>query len=243
MYLSFDSLPQFICFSPRKFYAGEHHMDRRINESVLLLIKSGTLNFEEDGVPISLSAGEYYIQRPSLRQTGKAVSLSPSYYYIHFFGSFGDSGLPLRGTFDMEIIQKYIDELITIGHDAPKMELHKNLYCILSDLSKPEKDTTAHDIKKYILRNYNKAITLDQICEALNFSKNHLIRVFKKQYGKTPYQFLIEYQLEQARQLLLTTNRSCEQIAYSVGFEDYSVFYRAFKKRFNVAPTHYGHNN
>ena len=240
MKLSLDVLPQFICFSPRKFYACERHIDRCINESVLLLRKSGVLNFEENGVPVSLKEGEYYIQRPLIHQTGNEVSLSPNYYYIHFFGDYNKTGLSLRGTFDLELIKRYIDELLSIGQDAPKMKLNKNLYCILSALSKSEKDSLSHDIKMYIIKNYNKAITLDTLCEQFNFSKNHLIRIFKQQYGKTPYQFLIEYQLEQARQLLLTTNRSCEQIAFSVGFEDYSVFYRAFTKRFNTSPIRYG---
>ena len=241
MKLSFDILPQFICFSSREFYPGEHHIDRCINESVLLLMKSGVLNFEEDGVPVSIKKGEYYIQRPLIHQTGKEVSLSPNYYYIHFFGEYDEIGLPLRGTFDMELIKKYIDELLVIWQDAPKMELNNNLYCILSALSKSEseKDTPAHDIKIYIIKNYNKSITLDNLCKQFNFSKNHLIRIFKQQYGKTPYQFLIEYQLEQARQLLLTTTRSCSQIAFFVGFEDYSVFYRAFTKRFKTPPTRY----
>lgn len=236
MKLSFDSLPQYLFSSPRQFFEGEHHMERYFDESVLILMRAGELCFEEDGEPIRLNPGEYYIQRPFIHQTGIAVSHSPSYYYIHFYGEFGDMGLPLFGTFSNEKISRYTTELELLGERASKVERAKNFYSILSELYRAEDKSPASQIKELLILNFDKRYTLDEVCATLNFSKNHLIRIFHEQYGKSPYRFLIEYRLEKARRLFMTTELSCEQVAYSVGFEEYSVFFKAFRKYYGIAP-------
>lgn len=239
MKLSLDSLPKFIFSSPRQFLENEHHIERYIDESVLLLIRKGHLCFEENGVPVRLNPKEYYIQRPNIHQTGKQESLSPNYYYIHFYGEYKDVGLSLHGTFDDEKIRKYTDALDSLGYGASSVEIHKNFYAILSELSKTEVNDPAIRIKNFLLQNYDKPVSLNRISEELNFSKNQLIRIFRSQYGKTPYRFLTEYRLEKARQLLLTTDRSYEQIGYSVGFEEYSVFFKAFRNHYGLSPSSY----
>lgn len=239
MKLSLDTLPQFIFSSPRQFLENEHHIERYTSESVLILLRKGHLCFEENGTPVRLNPGEYYIQRPNMYQTGIQPSLSPNYYYIHFYGEYQDRGLPLHGTFIEERIRKYTDQLDALSYGASSVEIHKNFYAILSELSKTDNDTPAIHIKNFILQNYNKAISLDDISAELNFSKNHIIRIFSSQYGKTPYRFLTEYRLEKARQLLLTTDQTCEQIGYSVGFEEYSIFFKAFRNYYGISPSSY----
>ena len=240
MKLSFEHLPKFIFSSGRKFYAGERHIERVIDESVLILMKKGELCFEEDGVPVRLKAHEYYIQRPNVYQTGKAASLSPEYYYVHFYGKYDETaGLPLRGTFNEADVNEYIERLETLGHNAPKLELHCAFYSLLLKLAGQSANTLAQKIKNYMIQNFDRPITLADLCSAFNFSKNHIIKVFGAQYHKSPYRFLTEYRLEKARQLLLTTNHSCEQIAAACGFETYSVFFKAFRSYYGVTPSRY----
>ena len=98
--LSFEHLPQY-CFSAnRQFEKNECHMERTYKLSVLLLVRRGVLRFSENGVPIEVSAGEYYIQCAGLHQQGPVPSDSPNYYFIHFKGDFCKAGaLPIRGKF------------------------------------------------------------------------------------------------------------------------------------------------
>lgn len=240
MKLSFNSLPQYVYSSWRNFFDGEHHIKRCIDESVLILVYQGELCFEENGSPVSLRANEYYVQRAFTKQTGFAKCASPKYFYIHFFGDYEEHyGLPLRGTFNSQALKPLIDDLNNLGHDASKLEFHKCFYSILSALSKNHNVSPAQQIKNYLLQHYDTALTLDDVSRALNFSKNHLIRLFKEQYGKTPYRFLTEYRLEKAKQLLSTTNRSCQTIANDVGFDRYSVFYKAFLSYYKITPTQF----
>ncbi len=240
MKLSFNTLPEYIFSSWRNFFDGEHHIKRCIDESVLILVYQGELRFEENGIPVALHANEYYIQRPFTKQTGNAKCSAPKYFYIHFHGEYDElHGLPLRGTFDERHLKPFIEDLNNLGHDASKLEFHKCFYSILFELSKNDNVSPAQQIKNYLLQHYDSALTLDDVSRDLNFSKNHLIRLFRAQYGKTPYRFLTEYRLEKAKQLLSTTNRSCQTIANDVGFDRYSVFYKAFLNYYKITPTQF----
>lgn len=239
MKLSLNSLPVFLFSAPRQFVENEHHIERYIDESVLILMRKGQLCFEEDGVPVRLNPGEYYIQLPNKHQTGVRPSLSPNYYYIHFRGEYSDRGLPLRGTFAEERVRPYTLQLDALEFSSSAVEIHKNFYSILSELSRTENDSPAIHIRNFLIQNYNKPVSLDDVADELNFSKNHLIRIFRARYDKTPYRFLTEYRMEKARQLLLTTGKTYEQISYAVGFDEYSIFFKAFRSYFGFSPREY----
>lgn len=53
--------------------------------------------------------------------------------------------------------------------------------------------------KMYIEESYAEPIDINRIAEAGFFSKYHFIRVFKKIYGKTPYQYLTFMRIEKAK--------------------------------------------
>ena len=82
--LSMDSLPTYRFSSFRYFDKGEHHMERTFREDVLLLVMDGVLRFHEDGTPVEVGSGEFYIQRHGLHQVGIEESDTPKYFYIHF---------------------------------------------------------------------------------------------------------------------------------------------------------------
>ena len=55
----------------------------------------------------------------------------------------------------------------------------------------------------YAMEHYQESITLDEIAEKANMSKNAFCRYFKKRTNKTFFQFLIEIRIENACKLLL----------------------------------------
>lgn len=233
--LNINKLPTYIFSSYRSFKENEHHISRKINESVLILMIDGELNFEENGILKTLRKGDYYIQKPNIYQTGKKVSKLPKYYYIHFNGEYGETGLNETGKFYYEKIQDYINKLELLDE---KDFFEKNLYfhLILESLLIKKENSIAEQIKIYLINNYQEKKSLINIANKFNFSENHIIRIFKKTFKVSPYQFLLNYRLEKAKQLLITTEMDCLEIAYLVGFDDYSVFYKAFKKKYLVSP-------
>ncbi|MBQ8558680.1 MAG: helix-turn-helix transcriptional regulator [Tyzzerella sp.] len=240
--LSFDKLPHYIYSNHRQFHTHEHHIDRIFNEDVLILMRKGILRFSEDNEPVELHANEYYLQRAGLHQTGILESEKPNYFFIHFNGTFEENGnLPLRGTFQSKSIQPLLDEMMLLGLESPKIEYERLFYTLLSELAKQQRgETMAEKIRSYLLQNYTNPISLQDISDHCCFlSKNSIVNIFKKTYGKTPYRYLTDYRLDRASEYLVSTQRSLSTIAFDVGFGDYTVFYRAFVEKYGISPKDY----
>ena len=88
----------------------------------------------------------------------------------------------------------------------------------------------------YFHHNYFSDINLNNICEDLQLSKNHIIAVFKKEMGVTPMAYLKTLRLKEASALLSGTNLSVQEIAESVGIPDANYFIKLFKKEYGVTP-------
>lgn len=96
-----------------------------------------------------------------------------------------------------------------------------------------------NSIKEYIRFNYTGPITLDDITELSNFSKNHLIRLFKEKFGRTPIQYKIYLRIERAKQLLAANYDTITEISQFLGFSDSQHFSKTFKKQTGLSPTEY----
>lgn len=86
---------------------------------------------------------------------------------------------------------------------------------------------------------YYTEISLDELSNDLNVSKNHLISTFRKETGVTPIVYLRNIRLKQAAVLLSGSNYSIEEIAESVGIGDANYFIKLFKNQYDMTPNAY----
>lgn len=93
-------------------------------------------------------------------------------------------------------------------------------------------------ILSYTEQNYNEKITIQDITDEFHIGKTVLIRLFKENLNCTFHHHLTLVRLNAAKNMF-TNDLSMETIAESVGFNDYSSFYRAFKKEFGISPKDY----
>jgi AraC family transcriptional regulator len=82
----------------------------------------------------------------------------------------------------------------------------------------------------YISENFSSKITIEELSGQSNLSSSHFTRTFKKYMGSSPYQYLLNYRLIQAKNLLVETNLSVEQISDDCGFYSVGHFIKAFSK-------------
>ena len=79
---------------------------------------------------------------------------------------------------------------------------------------------------------------VDQLAEAMNYSRRQLSRILKKQTGLTPARLIQEVRLQRAyRSLEMRTYHTIAEVANSVGFEDPSYFSKVFVRRFGKTPS------
>ena len=100
----------------------------------------------------------------------------------------------------------------------------------------------AVNTKKYIETNFDKEINLDFLAQSLFTSKFHLIRIFKKYYGVTPRQYLINKRIEKAKEIL-KSGISVSETCYTIGFESITSFSNLFKAKTGISPSVYKKSN
>jgi AraC-like DNA-binding protein len=77
------------------------------------------------------------------------------------------------------------------------------------------------------------------MAKTINLSKDHFIRLFRKEMGCTPQQYINQKKVEQAQLMLLADDVPVKTLAYQLGFEDPSYFSRLFHQRVGCTPVQY----
>ena len=70
-------------------------------------------------------------------------------------------------------------------------------------------------------------------------SKSYFLRLFWRYMGTTPYNYLVNFHITQAKELLVLTDHSVSEIAQKVGFGDASNFSTRFAKATGQSPLQY----
>ena len=107
---------------------------------------------------------------------------------------------------------------------------------LIQKYSNPIRQTIA-----FIHQNLGNTLTLEIIAQNVGFSRTYITHRFKKEVGITPMQYILNKRIEIAKQLLISTNRSIQNIANSVGITDWSYFSKLFKENVGTTPTEYRH--
>ncbi len=97
--------------------------------------------------------------------------------------------------------------------------------------------TLYYRIINYIDSNLTKLDKLSDMAKDLSYNYVYLSRVFKKQFGKSIYEYYCEKKLELAKQYVRGTNKSVTEIAELLNYSSIYVFSRLFKSKFGVSPT------
>ena len=90
--------------------------------------------------------------------------------------------------------------------------------------------------KKFIDEHFYHNINLSGIAQKAHVSRFHFIRLFKKNYGRTPYQYLTEIRIKKAKELL-RSGKTISDVCASVGFESITSFTGLFKKITGSTPS------
>ena len=97
----------------------------------------------------------------------------------------------------------------------------------------------AQKIMDFLAREFRSGLSLQEIGDAVGLSSFRVAHLVKEATGKTVTQHIRLLRIREAQKLLLHTDKSYVEIAYSLGFSDHSYFIRQFRETTGVTPAKY----
>jgi AraC-like DNA-binding protein len=104
-------------------------------------------------------------------------------------------------------------------------------------------DQRFNSILDYTYENYDEHIRINDVAKIANLTKESFCRYFKMQVNKTYVEFLTEYRITRACQMIRDGEKSIKEIGYSCGFDSLSNFYYQFKKITKLSPLEFSRQN
>lgn len=156
---------------------------------------------------------------------------------------------PVYRSHSKDLKEQLLNEMLYIVHNAEESPFHLigHLYLFLDHLiqsskrsnSAPSSKMSDYYIKEaihYIEQNFQNNISIEEIASVCGINRSYFGKIFKKALGRSPQEFLMNYRMLKATELLKLTSLSISEIGSAVGYENQLHFSRAFKRIYGVSP-------
>ena len=179
---------------------------------------------------------------------GTAIQLTPEFMLIYKLFQKADYGIAFDGETKLAVSQKLkqLKDLDTFGQLVEIINIFQLLAAsadqqlLNSDLKSKAfllKDKLRMgDIYKYIDAEYDKSPNVNVVAERVNLTTPAFCRYFKRQTKMTFTEFVNQYRIERAKNLLMQ-HYNINETCYAVGFESLSYFNKLFKAIVGMNPT------
>ncbi|RKN77171.1 AraC family transcriptional regulator [Paenibacillus ginsengarvi] len=97
----------------------------------------------------------------------------------------------------------------------------------------------AYEMKRYIEENALSPVKLEDVASHVGLSVSRAVHLFKSVFDQSIMQYVQQIRLSAARERILFSKMSLEQIAEMCGFNSYTYFYRVFRARYGTSPKEY----
>ena len=163
---------------------------------------------------------------------------------------------PVYSPRDKELRKRMREEMmyIVMHEHETSMHLIGHLYLFLDYLVKsmaPERKPRRNKFKDYYIQealsfiseNYDHDVSVEEIAEAIGIDRSYFGKIFKASIGETPQNYILNYRMVKASELLRLTNMTIGDISAAVGYADYTHFSRAFRSVYGVSPREWRKTN
>lgn len=187
------------------------------------------------------------------------------YSWIEFDGLKVKEALEIAGlTMDSPIYHSNVrdlsaelkNEMLYIAQHSDQSPFHLigHLYLFLDYLTRSSssrrllqggrmRDFYIKEAISYIEQNFQNDISVEDIAEFCSLNRSYFGKIFRDALGKSPQEFLINYRMSKAAELLKLTELSIGDISNAVGYPSQLHFSRAFKKIHGISPRQWRNEN
>lgn len=211
---------------------------------ILHYVVSGCGVLEKDGESFKVGEGEIFVIRPGEITTYTADCITPWFYiWIGFNGR-------LAKKFDeADDIIRYSEntflDMLKISPENGMIEemIASKLFEIISVIFGGNRQEKCYEeiVYNHIKAKYMEQIRIDEIADMIGIDRSYLSRLFKKRYGVSVQEFLVDARLSKAAEFLRKGN-NVSISAKLVGYEDVFNFSKMFKKKYGMSPKEYKNN-
>ncbi|MCK6256692.1 AraC family transcriptional regulator [Fictibacillus sp. KIGAM418] len=156
---------------------------------------------------------------------------------------------PIKGKVkNREVITSGLDRLFTLNEiPSPENKLRQQLQFsdVLISLQKEvfsiptAAEQVTQSIIDYVHQHYNEHFSMKNLSQKLLFHQDYLTRCMQQTMGITPLQYLNQYRMNMAKNLISSTTLRMSDIAGKCGMEDAAYFSKLFKKLEGISPRDY----
>ena len=151
------------------------------------------------------------------------------------------TGTKIRESFDVVLQQMELGTVDSMVQTS--FALHSMLALCAQGMFVQSEAATARQVilhaAETLRSNYRKELSLADLLSEAHMSKSYFLRLFRRYMGTTPYSYLVNYRITQAKELLVLTDHSVNEIAHEVGFGDASNFSTRFSGATGQSPLQY----
>ena len=229
------------------------------NSYILHYIVSGRGYYEVDGHTHTLKKGDIFAIYPDDLITYYTDKDDPwEFCWIIFGGTrahqyYNDIGISHRrlviSNVDRAFVTSITDCLKYIDENARTYSQLRLVSCLLECFSHIDKATYAErrvpsntnhvrNAIAYIEYHYGRGIGIGDIASHLGIERTYFYRIFKKETGKAPKEYLTEYRIKKAK-ALIARGVDFKNIANAIGLGDVYYFSKLFKKATGLSPSEY----
>lgn len=220
------------------------HIERARTEGFLLhYVIKGSGSFVKNDITYPINTGDLFVCRPGEHAKYTASTQTPWDYAWAAFSCAPELELLLNeDVIHIPAASRLFTQISSSGNEpAKEWAVCGLLYQLFAMLAEAQNRPCADKgylsrAVTYIEANCAQDIQVSQIADMLGLNRSYFCRVFKRQMGISPQDYIVSYRLEQAEKLLTTTKLSQKEIALRVGYPDVYALSRMFKRRYGMPP-------
>lgn len=129
-------------------------------------------------------------------------------------------------------------EYQTIGNFYVLLQTMKNCIGVVLKKTPPQQDYV-DKIKRYIEYRYAEDVKVSELAEHCGLNRSYMTKCFTEDTGLSPKEYLMQYRMKKAKELLKNSELPISNVAYTVGYSDPLAFSKMFRKREGVSPLEY----
>ncbi|MBS3805397.1 MAG: AraC family transcriptional regulator [Oleiphilaceae bacterium] len=250
-----------LAFGHYRRAAGHHMYREHHNDHLLIYCTEGQAYLNIEDQPFVISAGDLVLLPAGAAHRYTAVPGNPwTIHWVHYTGPLADTfrfhmgfsddvnilhlGRQARLLVDFNgflSVQQTGFRAPGLVHVANRLRQLLAAVPLSSDQADPTQQPDLEIIHRFMRENLEQRITLTQLADLTGLSPAHFATRYRELTGVSPIQHFLHLKVEQACQMLDTSELPFTQISGILGYDDNYYFSRLFKKVMGQSPTDYRH--